>query len=109
MIQAVKILSSTDQTVAAIARVELLQTVTHASQAQPTQALVSNYLSSSEDRRLQNIGYRSSSLWTRSRQAIRRLGLKFNFSNTEPPSIEDGESEPVQAKQVSPDGTTRPG
>ena len=97
--QAVKILSSADQ-IAAIARAELLQTVTHASQAQPTQALVSNYLSYNDDRRLQNIRYRSSSLWTCARQAIRRLGLQLKFSTTEPPTVVDGESEPVNAKQV---------
>lgn len=83
VVHAVKLLSSNDPTVAHIARAELLQTVRHASQAKPTAALVSNYLSSAEDRRLENIRYRLSSVWTRARNATRRLGLKINFSATE--------------------------
>ena len=100
VVHAVKLLSSNDPTVAHIARAELLQTVRHASQANPTAALVSNYLSSAEDRRLENIRYRVSSVWTRARNATRRLGLKINFSATEAPTIEDENVLPVPAVQA---------
>ena len=65
--QALKILSSPDPVVAAIARAELHQTVRHAAKSLPTPALVSNYLSALPDDRLEHITYRIQSLWTRAR------------------------------------------
>lgn len=69
VVHAIKMLSSDDPVVSQIARAELLQTVRHASQSNPTSALVSNYLSSQPDERLNNIRYRTQSLWTCARKA----------------------------------------
>ena len=97
VVQAIKMLSSLDPTVSHIARSELLQTVRYASSSNPSDALVSNFLSSAEDSRLNMMRYRTQSVWTRARQASKHLGIKFVFSNSAPPTIENDTNSPVKA------------
>lgn len=59
IVQAVKMLSSSDPTVSAIANAKLLQTVLHAAQTNPTPPLVSCFLSSTQDQWLSEIRYRT--------------------------------------------------
>ena len=99
--QAIKTLSSSDPTVASIARAELLQTVGHAGRtSSPTPALTSNYLSALPDDRLATMRYRVQSLWTRTRKACRYLKLKFTVPNNGPPLIGTEESGPILAKDA---------
>ena len=100
IVQAIKMLSSSDPTVSSIARSELLQTVRNASKTNPTEALVSNFLSSIDDRRLQHAQNRTSSIWTRARMSTKYLGIKFNYYEDKPPSIENAILEPVLAAKA---------
>ena len=100
IVQAIRILSSTDPTIAAIARAELLQTVQHAAQSLPTPALVANYLSAAPDDRLNNIRYRVQSLWTRTRKAARNLKVSFRMNDLTAPTIASGDAGPANSKQA---------
>ena len=93
-------LSSNDPVVSQIARAELLQTVRHASQSNPTPALVSNYLSSHPDDRLNSIRYRVNSLWTHTRKASKYIGITFMFNDSWKPSISSSDSSPVKATKA---------
>ena len=95
IVQAIKMLSSDDPVVANIARGELFQTVRHASQSNLTPALTSNYLSSLPDDRLQNIRYRTQSLWTRTQKSTKNLGIFFKIHDSSPPTISTQESKTV--------------
>ena len=98
--QALKILSSPDPVVAAIARAELHQTVRHAAKSLPTPALVSNYLSALPDDRLEHITYRIQSLWTRARKAARRMKIQFTVPDNNPPAISTNDSGPIPARDA---------
>ena len=99
--QAIKILSSSDTTVASVARAELRQTVGHAGRTSaPTPALTSNYLSALPDDRLNSMRYRVQSLCTRTRKACRQLKVKFSVPNNAPATIETEESGPILAKEA---------
>ena len=100
IVHAIKMLSSDDPVVSQIARAELLQTVRYASQSNPTPALVSNYLSSQPDDRLNNIRYRVQSLWTRTRKASKCIGITFTFTESGKPTISSPDSSPVQASKA---------
>ena len=65
VVQALKMLSSTDPAVAAVAKRALKQTVRFATQSDPTPALISNFLPNAPDRCLETIRSRTASLWTR--------------------------------------------
>ena len=69
IVQAVRILSSSDPAVAAMARHELKYIVRRSTQSEPTPELLSTYLSSTPDRRTAKLYYTYSSLWSRVRQA----------------------------------------
>ena len=91
VVHALKMLSSSDPLVAGIARHELHQTVRHAAKADPTPALVSNYLSASPDRRLENIPHRVQSLWSRTRKACRNLHVTIKIPLAAPAHISTAE------------------
>ena len=99
IVQAIKMLSSSDPTVAAIAKRELRQTVRFAAQSDPTPSLVSNYLSNASDQRLESIRSRTGSLWTRTRRATRQLPVTINVPDNAPPSLTAPDYDnPVNAK-----------
>ena len=101
VVQALKMLASTDPTVATIAKRELRQTVRSAAQADPTPALVSSFLSNGQDRRLESLRYRTGSLWTRTRRATKHMHLSINVPDHGSPTITHPDyAEPVQAKDV---------
>ena len=91
VVHALKMLSSSDPLVAGIARHKLYQTVRHAAKAEPTPALVSNYLSASPDRRLENIPHRVQSLWSRTRKACRNLHVTIKVPLVAPANISTAE------------------
>ena len=101
IVQAIRMLSSTDPTIAGIARAELLQTVQHAAQSLPTPALVANYLSAAPDDRLNNIRYRVQSLWTRTRKAARNFKVSFQMNDLTAPTIASGDAGPANSKQAT--------
>ena len=99
--QAVRILSSSDPAVATIARNELKYIVRRSTQSEPTPELLSTYLSSLPDRRTEKLYYTYSSLWSRVRQACRRLRVSFHYSETASDvTISADDSEHVKSNQV---------
>lgn len=98
--QAVRILSSSDPAVAAMARSELKYIVRRSTQSEPTPELLSIYLSSKPDRRTEKLYYTYSSLWSRVRQACRRLRVSFHYSEAADVTISADGSEHVKSKQV---------
>ena len=85
IVQAIKMLSSSDPLVSTIANSELQQTVRFAAQADPTPALSSAFLSNSADRRLETIRSRTGSLWTRTRRATKAIQVTFQIHDSAPP------------------------
>ena len=69
IVQATKMLSSSNPIVTAIAKRELRQFFHFAAQAEPTPALILSFFSNTPDRRLDQIRSRTGSLWTQTRQA----------------------------------------
>ena len=98
VVQAVKMLSSADPTVATIAKRELRHTVRFTAQADHTPTLVASFLSNAEGRRLDTIRYRTGSLWTRTRSATKHVRISIAVPDIGPPTITH--AEPVQAKDV---------
>ena len=101
IVQALKMLSSSDPVVSTIATRELSQTVRFAAQADPTPALSSAFLSNHADRRLESLRSRTGSLWTRTRRATKSTPVNFTLSETNPPSISTANyAEPILAKDA---------
>ena len=98
--QAVRILSSSDPAVAAMARHELKYIVRRSTQSEPTPELLSVYLSSTADRRTKTLYYTYSSLWSRVRQACRRLRVSFHYSEASDVTISADDSQHIKSPQV---------
>ena len=98
--QAVRILSSSDPAVAAIARYELKYIVRRSTQSEPTPELLSTYLSSTPNRRMAKLYYTYSSLWSRVRQACRRFRVSFHYLETTDVTISADDSEHIKSNQV---------
>ena len=96
IVQAVKMLASSDPAVAAVAKRELRQTVRFAAQSEPTPSLVSSFLSNVQDRRLKNSQSRTGSLWTRTCRATKHLEITIHVPDNGPPSI----TAPIPAKDA---------
>ena len=102
IVQAVRILSSSDPAVAAMARQELKYIVCRSTQSNPTPDLLSTYLSSLPDRRTDHLFYTYSSLWSRVRQTCRRLRVRFHYSEEAADiSIAAEDSEPIKSRAVT--------
>ena len=101
IVQAVRILASQDPAVAAMARQELKYVVRRSTQSEPTPELLATYLSSTPDQRTQKLYYTYSSLWSRVRQACRRLKVTFHYSENNDITISADESERVPSRQVT--------
>ena len=101
IVQAVRILSSSDPAVVAMARQELKYIVRRSTQNNPTSELISIYLSSSADPRTAHLFYTYSSLWSRVRQACRRLRVTFYYSEDNPVAIVADGSEKIESRQVT--------
>ena len=100
VVQAIKMLSSSDPFVLAIARSELWSTVRFASCENPSPALTRDFLSGSTSGKLHpnRIRYRTHSLWTRTRSACRRLNITFSVPDNDEPVISTEASGPRRAK-----------
>ena len=99
IVQAIKMLSSSDPSMSTVAKRELRQTVRFAAQADPTPSLVSCFHSNTPDRRLETIRYRTGSLWTRTRRSTKHLNVSFNVPDSGVPSISAPDyADPVMAK-----------
>ena len=99
--QAVHILSSSDPAIATIARNQLKYIVHRSMQSEPTPELQSIYLSSTPDRRTDKLNYTYSSLWSRVRQACRRLRISFHYSeDAAGVTISADDSEHIKSSQV---------
>ena len=102
IVQAVRILSSSDPAVATMARQELKYIVRRSTQSNPTPDLLSTYLSSLPDRRTDRLYYTYSSLWSRVRMACRRLRVSFHYSEqADEVSIAAEDSEPIKSRTVT--------
>ena len=101
IVQAVRILSSSDPAVAAMARQELKYIVRCSTQNNPSAELISTYLSSTADSRTERLFYTYSSLWSRVRQACRRLRVTFHYSEDNPVAIVEDGSEKIESRQVT--------
>ena len=98
IVQALKILSSADPTTRAIARAELRAVVRRSTKSNPTNNLLSTYLSGSTDKPLDHLYYTNSSLWSRCRNACRRLKVTFHLSDQDEPAISSEDSNRIRAK-----------
>ena len=89
IVQAIKMLSSSDPVVANISKAELRQSVRFAARNNPTVSLINDFLSGSTTGNFHpdRIRYRTHSLWTRARKACRNLRVKFHVPDYDPPSI----------------------
>ena len=103
IVQAIKMLASSDPTVSSVAKSELRQTVRFAAQSDPTPALISNFLSNAPYRRLESIRSRTGSLWTHTRNATKTIRITMNVPDVAPPSI----STPEYADEVAPKDVCR--
>lgn len=102
VVQAIRILSSPDEAVAKIAKVELKYIVRNMTQSNPTADLISKYLSSTPDSRLDHLRYSShSSLWSRVRMACRRQHITFTYSDVNPPTISADGSDHIQSRNAT--------
>ena len=101
IVQAVKMLASSDPAVAAVAKRELCQTVRFAAQSEPTPSLVLSFLSNVQDRRLETIRSRTGSLCTRTRRATKHLEITIHVPDNNPPSITaPNYDDPIPAKDA---------
>lgn len=89
VVQALKMLSSSDPVVANVSKAELRQSVRFAARNNPTVSLINDFLSGSTTGNFHpnRIRYRTHSLWTRARKACRNLRVKFLVPDYDPPSI----------------------
>ncbi len=101
IVQAIKMLSSTDPMVSTIATREMRQSVRFTAQADPTPSLCAAFLSNTPDHRLNTIRSRTGSLWTRTRHATKAVPVTFHLHGTAPPRISTCDyAEPVLAKDA---------
>jgi hypothetical protein len=103
VVQAIKMLSSSDPFVSAVAIGELRKAVRFAARADPSPALMRDFMSGSTRGNFHRdrIRYRTHSLWTRARCACRRLGLTFAVPDNESPAIYTNTKGPCLAKSAS--------
>ncbi|XP_046856059.1 uncharacterized protein LOC124449153 [Xenia sp. Carnegie-2017] len=103
VVQAIKMLSSSDKTVANIAKQEILRTVSFASRSDPSPALIKDFLSGSTTGCFHKdvIRYRTHSLWTRTRNACRNLNITFAVPPNDQPAIFSTNKGPCTAKAAS--------
>jgi hypothetical protein len=88
IVQAIRILSSSDEGVAKITREELKTFVRRTAQSNPVAELITKYLSADKDPRLDKLNYSThSSLWSRVQSACRRQHITFVFSDNPPPVL----------------------
>ena len=85
--QAIKMLSSNDPLVSTIAKSELKQSVRFAARADPSPALIRDFLSGSTKGAFHPdlIRYRTHSLWTRAHKACRNLKISFQVPDFNSP------------------------
>ena len=83
-----------------MARHELKYIVRRSTQSEPTPELLSTYLSSTPDRRPAKLYYTYLNLWSRVRQACRRLRVSFHYSETTDVTISADDSEHIKSNQV---------
>ena len=102
VIQAIKMLSSSDPIVSSIARSELWSAVRFAARDNPSPSLTRDFLSGSTEGKLHpnQIRYRTHSLWTRTRSACRRLKISFSVPDNDDPVISTESSGPRRAKSA---------
>jgi hypothetical protein len=102
VVQAIKMLSSTDPLVSTIAKSELKQSVRFAARSDPTPALIHDFLSGSNKGPFHPnlIRYRTHSLWTRARKACRNLKLSFHVPDFNPPFLSVDSGPPILAKMA---------
>ena len=102
IVQAIRILSSSDEVVAKIAREELKTFVRRTAQSNPTAELITKYVSADKDPRLDKLNYSThSSLWSRVRSACRRQHITFVFSDNNPPCVIADGSDQIKSKEIT--------
>ena len=101
VVQAVRILSSLDPAVSAMARHELRYIIRRSTQSEPTPELISTYLSSTPDRRTEHLYYTYASLWSRVRAACCCLRVLFLYSDANEITISANESEHLKPKVIT--------
>ena len=103
VVQAIRMLSSSDPFVAAVSKGELIRAVKFATQSDPSPNLVCDFLSGVTTGRLHpnRLRYRTHSLWTRTRIACRHLHITFNIPENGSPSISTQSKGPCGAKSAS--------
>ena len=101
--QAIKMLSSSDPFVSSVAIGELRKAVRFAGRADPSPALIRDFMSGSTRGNFHRdrIRYRRHSLWTRARCACRRLNITFVVPDNEAPAIYTNSKGPCLAKSAS--------
>ena len=99
-VQAIKMLSSNDPSVSTAAKSELKQSVRFAARADPSPALIQDFLSGSTKGAFHPdpTRYRTHSLWTRARKACRNLKISFQVPDFNPPFLTLDYGSPVLAK-----------
>lgn len=100
VVQAIKMLSSSDLFMVSVARSELWKAVRFAAQADPSPALTRDFLSGSMAGNFHpyRIRYRTHSLWTRAHESCRRLNISFSVPDNDSLSISTEASGPRHAK-----------
>lgn len=100
IVQALKMLSSSDIFVSHIAKAELLQSVRFAAQDNPSPSLIYEFLSGSTCGNFHpnKIRYRKQSIWTRARSSCRRQKVSFSVPDNGAPSIASLDRGPILAK-----------
>ncbi len=103
VVQAIKMLSSSDPFISSVAIGELRRSVTFAVQSEASPALIRDFLSGCTQGKFHHsrMRYRTHSLWMRARLASHRLGITFNVPDNEAPSISIDSKGPCHAKSAS--------
>ncbi|CAB4031286.1 Hypothetical predicted protein [Paramuricea clavata] len=100
VVQAIKMVSSSDPFVSSIAKAELWSSVRFAARDNPSPSLTRDFLSGSMrgDFRPNRIRYRTHSLWIRTRSACRHVNISFAVPDNDEPVISTKTSGPHRAK-----------
>jgi hypothetical protein len=100
IVQAIKMVSSSDPFVSSIAKAELWSSVRFAARDNPSPSLTRDFLSGSMRGNFHpsRIRYRTHSLWTRTRSACRCLNISFAVPDNDEPVISTETSGPRRAK-----------
>lgn len=101
VVQAVRMLSSNDPLVTSVAHAELKSIVRRSTSSQPSNNLISKYLSGARDGPLAKLNYAKSSLWSRCRLACHRLGITFRYTENAPPTVTVDDTALAQSKTIS--------